>query len=326
MVSRFRIREVRDTAKRIQAQLQAWGSSESVAALAEARPGMPSGLHDREEDVWEPLLAIADLAGADWPTAARATAQRLAQSASQQDDSLGVRLLADIKAVLDDHPEDRIPTTVLLERLSEIEEAPWADSIRGRPLTKERLASLLRPYGIKPGQWRVGDHRHRGYAREDFADAWSRYLVTGQATDDPPSGRVESVTPGTPLSRSGSEPRDAPGRERIASQGRMAQEALFEAGVPDVTDRGATEAHPERRRPTEDESVASRLMDTGAALGYPELPLGPGRTLVSGVDAWFKFMEFCLSRIADGNQTGKHDMTAVAEARDALQSKDPGME
>jgi hypothetical protein len=35
--------------------------------LAEARPDLPEGIEDRAADCWEPLIAVADLAGREWP-------------------------------------------------------------------------------------------------------------------------------------------------------------------------------------------------------------------------------------------------------------------
>src|SRR5258708_33871212 len=35
--------------------------------IANAQPEIPSTLHDRAADIWEPLLALAALAGGDWP-------------------------------------------------------------------------------------------------------------------------------------------------------------------------------------------------------------------------------------------------------------------
>src|SRR5262249_56036005 len=32
-----------------------------------ARPDMPAGVEDRNADMWEPLLAVADIAGGSWP-------------------------------------------------------------------------------------------------------------------------------------------------------------------------------------------------------------------------------------------------------------------
>jgi hypothetical protein len=46
-------------------------------------------------NAWEPLLAVADLAGGEWPERAR---RSVALSASSEDDDAdGVRLLADIQ-------------------------------------------------------------------------------------------------------------------------------------------------------------------------------------------------------------------------------------
>src|SRR5262249_52324763 len=49
--------------------LRPWAADE-VETMAEARPEMPSGIEDRDADVWEPLLAIADAVGGDWPVRA----------------------------------------------------------------------------------------------------------------------------------------------------------------------------------------------------------------------------------------------------------------
>ena len=49
-------------------------------------------------------------------------------------------------------------------------------------LTETKLASLLRPYGIKSKQIRIGELNRRGYAAEDFVDDWKRYLDPSQAS------------------------------------------------------------------------------------------------------------------------------------------------
>ena len=61
---------------------------------------MPDGVTGRAADVWEPLLAIADAAGEDWPKLAREACTELVTAAKTTDSgSLGVRLLADLRAV-----------------------------------------------------------------------------------------------------------------------------------------------------------------------------------------------------------------------------------
>jgi hypothetical protein len=47
---------------------------------------------------------------------------------------------------------------------------------RGRGLTKHKLASLLKPFGIRPQQIKINGFNQRGYRAEQFADAWARYV------------------------------------------------------------------------------------------------------------------------------------------------------
>ena len=79
-------------------------------------------------------------------------------------------------------------TDTILKALHSLDESPWAD-IKGKPLNDRGLASRLRPYGVKPKLVRIGgDHVLRGYAKEDFHDAWRRYL------GPPHLGSVTTVT------------------------------------------------------------------------------------------------------------------------------------
>lgn len=65
-------------------------------AVRRTRPDLPSNLNDRAQDNWEPLLAIADVAGGQWPKWGRSAALKLSGSASSTE-SLGAELLADIR-------------------------------------------------------------------------------------------------------------------------------------------------------------------------------------------------------------------------------------
>ena len=151
--------------------------------LRDARPSIPDALDDRAADGWEPLLAIADAAGRDWPQRARLAALALSCRDVRDDDSLGVKLLADIRTVFEERGVDRLSSAELLASLNAIEESPWGD-FKGKPLDTRRLARLLRPYGIKPGTIRLADGQTpKGYVAEAFADAWSRYLLS---PDNPP--------------------------------------------------------------------------------------------------------------------------------------------
>jgi hypothetical protein len=150
--------------------------------LQHAQPVMP--LEDRAADTWEPLVAIADLAGGDWPARARDAAQvmTVAEAHQEEDASAGVRLLGDLREVFGN--EDALYTTTILDRLHQLEDAPWTDWY-GRPLSTRDLAKLLRPYQVRSKS--VREHGTgaslKGYARADLHDAWQRYVVpTPQAT------------------------------------------------------------------------------------------------------------------------------------------------
>jgi hypothetical protein len=154
-------------------RLVAW--TKGAAPRLTGWPTLPDEVTDRAADCWEPLVAVADLAGGQWPDTARAAAVALVARLveDRREASLGLRLLADMRAVLG--AEDAKTTSAILDRLQKLDESPWVD-VKGKPLTDRGLAVRLRAYGIKPKVIRVGGATPRGYQREDFEDAWSRYL------------------------------------------------------------------------------------------------------------------------------------------------------
>jgi hypothetical protein len=174
----FRVRKVRPEGDALRQRLARW-ASDNGARLSRADPTMPPGITDRPADVWEPLIAIGDAAGRDWPTRARNAAVVLNGDRLVADPSLGVRLLVDISSVFGEAGVDRLTSIELVTRLCTGEETPWGD-LRGKPLDPRGLARRLKPYGIKPGQHRFGLETGKGYLRSDFADAWNRYLAPGQ--------------------------------------------------------------------------------------------------------------------------------------------------
>src|SRR5829696_6076977 len=184
-VERFRLRKVGPKALPLQNAAAAW-AEEHLEALAEAEPDLPEELDDRAQDIMEPLLAIADEVGGEWPERSRRAAVGLLTGEEREDaESLGVRLLRDVRGVFADRSSDRLPTGKLLEALHAMEESPWG-SLRGEPLDARGLARLLKPYSVKPEKLREGEDTFRGYRRASFEDAWARYVF-------PPPGEAEHV-------------------------------------------------------------------------------------------------------------------------------------
>ena len=162
-------------------RLATW-SKTAARKVAGRCPEMPDGLADRNADVWESLLAIADAAGGEWPKRARCSAVALVALAMAGSPSLGVRLLADLRQVFGS--TDAKATKEIIDALIAIDESPWGD-LKGKPIDSRRLAVLLRPYDIKSKNVRIGVSVIRGYAREDLHDAWMRYIPESVAeTED----------------------------------------------------------------------------------------------------------------------------------------------
>jgi hypothetical protein len=191
-VERFRKRDAEAAAAPISSKLEAWAKcAETIQILRAARPIIPDELSDRQADICEPLLAIADLAGGEWPERSRKALVSLC-AGENEDDSLGVKLLSAIRQVFEEKSDiDRISTAQLLEQLVHQEtDAPWAiwweQDVKGGN-TKgpgARLARLLKPFGIKARVIRLpDDSTPRGYMRQDFKEVWKRYCPSKQQKD-----------------------------------------------------------------------------------------------------------------------------------------------
>ena len=189
-VEPFRHRVARPQAEPIRRSLQRWMEGQA-SALEHAYPDLPEQVQDRNADVFEPLVAIADAAGGDWPNRARVAAVALvADAAANARASLGIRLLADLRAIFDDHKAPHLPTETILAALTGMDEAPWGD-LRGKPLDARGLSRRLSEYGIKPKTIRVGpDNTPKGYEAADLFDAWQRYL----STTEPPSADAPATS------------------------------------------------------------------------------------------------------------------------------------
>lgn len=144
-------------------------------AVRFARPAEIEGLNDRANDCWEPLLAVAEVAGGDWPRVARAAAVSL-HGLEEDAPSIGAELLTSIRDAFDSRRTDRLSTADLLETLADDEEAPWAAWNRGKPMTPHQLSKRLSEFGIKSGSVRIGLKTPKGYRLEQFTEAFDRYL------------------------------------------------------------------------------------------------------------------------------------------------------
>lgn len=172
MVEPFRRRINGPEGEDLRGRLSEW-SERAVAPAVDNYPAIPPSINDRDADVWEPLLAVADAAGGDWPQRARVAAVALVADSKRETPSLGVKLLSDIKEAFGDN--DHMGTEALLVKLHKLDESPWGD-LKGTPLDARGLARRLNPYDIKPANIRHLGEVVKGYKRTDLHDAWQRYL------------------------------------------------------------------------------------------------------------------------------------------------------
>ena len=168
----FRLRHAEREAEHLAGRIEEWAAT-AVQRLEDIEPEMPDGITDRPADVWEPLVIIGDEAGAGWSERIRTAAVKLNTERAERDPSLGVQLLADIRKVFGDR--DRMSTEELIEALVQLESAPWGD-LRGKPIDARGIARRVKKYDIRSGDHRFGDTTKKGYLREDFHEAWLRYL------------------------------------------------------------------------------------------------------------------------------------------------------
>ena len=180
VIERFRYLKGEQDARPLREGLRFWAATWSDDVIA-AKVSFPEELSDRACDAWEPLFAIAEVLGGEWPALARHAAITLFHRQESLEGSIGVTLLRDIKTVFASGAA-RMKSQALAKALRDLPDSRWASwgVRRGDPgLRPVDLAMLLRPFSIAPRPLRYGSDagQARGYDREDFKDAWHRYVT-----------------------------------------------------------------------------------------------------------------------------------------------------
>ena len=168
-VSQFRSRRDGPVLECVRGRLALW-AADRIEELSKAEPVMP--VEDRAADTWEPLIAVADMAGGHWPETARTACKALADAAdsADEDKSIAVKLLVDIRNVFADKQTSFMSSAELIAELRRLEESPWNEF----DYNPSKLAYRLKEFGVKSRRDPAG--AVRGYSLESLADAFSRYL------------------------------------------------------------------------------------------------------------------------------------------------------
>lgn len=167
-IEQFRRRMQAPHGHGIRSRIEVWAKSATIPWLS-----LPPEIQDRDADVWESLIAVADAIGGEWPVRARAAGVALVTASKDVEPSLGIRLLTDLRVVFEN--ADELSSKSILHALNALEESPWGD-LRGKPLDERGLANRLKQYGVKSRTIRIGGSTPKGYRRVDLFEAWGRYL------------------------------------------------------------------------------------------------------------------------------------------------------
>ena len=189
-VERFRASHAEPGAHELRQRATEW-VDQNAEQFEAAQPTLPDELDDRTQEIWEPLLAIADLAGGTWPRRARQAALELHLEPDLEDLPLSIQLLSDVRRAFEAAEIWTLSSDQLCTHLRQFTEAPWAswkthDVKTG--ITPRALARYLRPFGIRPKTVRIGGEQDKptvkGYRRDWFEAAWERYLPAFDPTAD----------------------------------------------------------------------------------------------------------------------------------------------
>jgi hypothetical protein len=174
-------RQDRDKAKPLHDTLEAWSKdTELLKTLRESQPRTPEFMSDRQEDIWEPLLAIADAIGGDVPELAREAARALCDN----DDEFGhsAAQLAAIKKVVGE--QSRITSADLINGLWEADALPsrlMEDDTPNHKKIGHWLSKFIKSYEGKPARkLRFGEQTFKGYEGAELKQIFDRYCPPEQ--------------------------------------------------------------------------------------------------------------------------------------------------
>ena len=164
----------KDDCLEIRSKLLKWGLDHQDD-IRFAKVSLPRIENDRAMDNWHPLFCIASKLDSEWIDKCIKSYRTL--TFNKDEKSHQIQLLEDIAEIFEVTNYDRIFTTELISHLIQMEEKPWVDWLRGKPINANALAKMLAGFEISSTTLRRDYNRKKGYKRSDFEDAFTRYLT-----------------------------------------------------------------------------------------------------------------------------------------------------
>jgi hypothetical protein len=279
-VARLRPGDLHAELEELSGRLSDWAHEHAEALGAYRLPEPIGAISDRLEEGWEPLLAIAELAGDSWPTRARQAAVMLAGGSEDLGAADHGELLLEALRELFGISITAMLSTDIVEKLNKDEELPFGAYNKRNGMTARDLARLLKPYRIRPKTVRVPHQgMGKGYARAELEEAWERYTRREEPSEHPSQASQRH----TEVANHGAEPKTAVTDEERASVTRPSHEL---AGT-DVTDGGngsvTDPSHPQTTAQSQKQADCDAVTDVTddpqdpRARRLPDLLLTPAR-------------------------------------------------
>lgn len=197
-VEKLREGKLRTEASKLRDKMQAFADSHRDKVNFD--PVLPDGLNDREEDKFETLVSVADVAGVAYGAGLREAieANSKAMDGGIEEDH-DLELLENIRSILSNIKYDIIDTQKLYKGefiLSAIKlHNPFWQTYDGKepkPLTEVSMANLLSPHGIKPKPIRQLNNNRR-YKDSEFQTIFKEVLDMGATSAIPAPGDEEII-------------------------------------------------------------------------------------------------------------------------------------
>jgi hypothetical protein len=173
-VEKFRAKKFEARALELRRKMLRW-ANDNRETLKCYEPAMPESWGPRQQDISEPLLAVADQCGGEWQELTRAALTKLfTVSAEPGESSSGTELLRDLRLILKD--VDQIGSKEACDLLNGMATRPWTNWNTLYGINQRDLAKQLKPYGVSTRDiWQDGKSV-KGYCRGDLEEAFLTYL------------------------------------------------------------------------------------------------------------------------------------------------------
>ena len=165
--------DFRDKTQNIRVDMEQWIEKNSDAIKNNTIEPLYLG-NDRAVDNWLPLFTIANQVSDRWLKKCEWAYKILTVVEQEQD--LSTSLLEDIREIFIKTSISKFPSAQLVEKLIEDKDKQWCECNKGRVLTQNTLAKMLKTYDIKPKTIRHAGSTLRGYEIGQFRASFDSYL------------------------------------------------------------------------------------------------------------------------------------------------------